>query len=170
MSWRHLIQDVPDFPKKGILFKDITPVLLNGVAFRELTRELCDSVSPWKPQKLVAIESRGFILASAMAQQMGVGMALVRKAGKLPRSTVKASYSLEYGTDKIELHADAIEAGERIVVIDDVLATGGTLKAAIDLCRQVKADIRGSQVLIELGFLRGREQLAPIETKSLLML
>lgn len=153
-----MIKTVSDFPKKGIQFKDITPVLENGEAFRSLAKLLAEKVNP-ASTKLISIESRGFILGAAVAQQLGCGMVLVRKPGKLPRETVKESYALEYGTDSLEVHKDALKPGDKVTIIDDVLATGGTAGAVEKLCAHLGAEVLGSVFLMEIEFLNGRSKL-----------
>lgn len=152
------IQDVPDFPKPGILFKDITPVLADPKAFRALIEHFAQQV-PSETEKIVAIESRGFILGSALAHHLETGLVLVRKPGKLPRSTVSHSYELEYGTDKLQIHAEDLAPDEKVVIIDDVLATGGTAAATEFLCREVGAKVLKHLFLMEIEFLKGREKL-----------
>jgi len=154
--WRTLLRDVPDFPKPGILFKDITPVLADAHAFAAAIAEMA---APWREQRLdavVGIESRGFILGAALAHELGTGFVPVRKPGKLPARTLSLDYALEYGSDRLQIHADALPPGARVVVVDDVLATGGTLKAALALTRQQGAEVVGAAVLLELGFLDAR--------------
>ena len=155
--WQSLLRDVPDFPKPGILFKDITPVLADADAF---AAAIDDMAEPWRGISLdaiVGIESRGFILGAALALSLGVGFVPVRKPGKLPARTLSLDYALEYGSDRLQIHADALPPGARVVVVDDVLATGGTLKAALALTRQQGAEVIGAAVLLELGFLNARE-------------
>ncbi len=154
-----LIKEVPDFPKKGIVFKDMTPVLADPKAFAALTQLLSELV-PADVKKIVAIESRGFILGAAVAQQLGLGLVLVRKPGKLPRKTHSHSYSLEYGTDTLEIHADDLKSGEAVVVMDDVLATGGTAHATEQLCSKVGAKVKRLIFLMEIDFLNGAEKLS----------
>lgn len=161
-----LIKDVPDFPKPGIVFKDITPLLENAGAFRTLVESMASMISEFRPHKIAAIESRGFLLGAPIAYFLGCGLVIVRKKGKLPRRTLAANYELEYGTDHMEMHHDAVQAGERIVLIDDVLATGGTLAAARELCKSAGGDVVGAQVLIELGFLQGRLKLPNLAVRS----
>ena len=153
-----LILDVPDFPKPGIIFKDITPVLENPKAFAQLIDSLSDQI-PAETEKLVAIESRGFILGSAIAQKRGLGMVLARKPGKLPREHYSKEYSLEYGTDELQMHKDALKPGEKVCIIDDVLATGGTAQAVEDLVSQSGADLLASVFIMEIDFLKGRSKL-----------
>ena len=153
-----LIRDVPDFPKPGIVFKDITPILERGEAFGALTRHMAERV-PAHVNKIVAIESRGFILGSAVAQYLRCGLVIVRKPGKLPRATLRETYELEYGSDALEVHEDALRRGDRVVVIDDVLATGGTAAAAERLCDRIGAQVLTSIFLMEIEVLRGRDKL-----------
>jgi adenine phosphoribosyltransferase len=155
---RDLIRDVPDFPKKGILFKDITPVLADNRAFSQLADFLSEMV-PHKATKLAVIESRGFLLGAAIAMKLGLGIVLIRKPGKLPYATLTHSYDLEYGKDSLQMHVDALAAGDRVCIIDDVLATGGTAQAAEVLCNETGAEVVGHVFMMELGFLKGREKL-----------
>ncbi len=158
-SIQELILDVPDFPKAGITFKDITPVLSNGEAFQSITQHFSDAI-PDGTTKLVAVESRGFIFGSAIAHHLGIGMVLVRKPGKLPRETYSHSYALEYGEDTLEVHKADLTVEDRVVVIDDVLATGGTAQAVEKLCAMTGAKILGHRFLMEIEFLKGREKLS----------
>ena len=154
--WQTLLRDVPDFPRPGILFKDITPVLADADAFAAVVTEMA---APWRGERLdavVGIESRGFILGAALAHELGIGFVPVRKPGKLPARTLSLGYALEYGSDRLQIHADALPPGARVIVVDDVLATGGTLKAALALTRQQGAEVIGAAVLLELGFLDAR--------------
>lgn len=160
-----LVRDIPDFPQPGILFKDITPVLRDPVAFRHTIDALVKAESESPFDLILGIESRGFIFAAAMAQQLGIGFIPVRKPGKLPYETVKESYSLEYGSNTLEIHTDAIQPGQRILVVDDVLATGGTAAAAGRLVRRLGGEVSAYSFVIELGFLSGRERLdAPVHS------
>lgn len=157
-----LIKDVPDFPKPGIVFKDITPILEDGEAFRALAKLMTEKIDP-RTTKLVAIESRGFILGSAVAQYLKAGLVVVRKPGKLPRPTVRKAYALEYGEDAVEMHKDALVEGDRVTIIDDVLATGGTAHAVEQLCQESGAHISGHVFLMEIEALKGKEKLtAPV--------
>ncbi len=154
--WTARLRDIADFPKPGIVFKDITPLLADGEAFGAAIAAMS---APWRGQHVDAvlgIESRGFILGAAMAQALGCGFVPVRKQGKLPGHTLRQEYALEYGTDCIEVHADALPAGARVVIVDDVLATGGTLRAALSLARQLQVEVLGAAVLIELPALGAR--------------
>lgn len=162
------IRQIPDFPKPGIQFKDVTPLLSEGKAFRSVTEVLRQSMQSDGIQKIVGIESRGFILGAAVATQLGVGLSLVRKKGKLPAAKFTESYELEYGTDHLEIHQDSIGPGERIAIVDDVLATGGTAAAAARLCARCSADIGGFYFLIELKNLGGRTKLDPYQVFSLI--
>jgi adenine phosphoribosyltransferase len=154
-----LIRDVPDFPKPGVIFKDITPVLADPVAFSELVDELCAPYRPGEVSKVAGIEARGFILATPVAEQLGAGFVPIRKPGKLPAEVIRETYELEYGTDALEMHRDALQPGDRVLIVDDVLATGGTAAAAIRLVERLDARVVGVAVFIELGFLGGRSSL-----------
>ena len=156
---RRTIRDVPDFPKKGIVFKDITPVLGDAAAYRRVVDEL---VTRWKPERIdqvVGIESRGFIFAAPLAYALGAGLSIARKPGKLPWETIRESYPLEYGEDGLELHIDSVEPGERVLVVDDLLATGGTAGAVGRLVTRQGAELVGYAVVVELAFLDGRRRL-----------
>ncbi|MCX4979721.1 adenine phosphoribosyltransferase [Streptomyces sp. NBC_00572] len=155
------IRDVPDYPKPGVLFKDITPLLADPEAFTALTDALAALCTAHGATKIVGLEARGFILAAPVAVRAGLGFIPVRKAGKLPGATLKQAYELEYGTAEIEVHAEDLAAGDRVMVIDDVLATGGTAEASIELIRRAGAQVAGVAVLMELGFLPGRARLEP---------
>lgn len=155
-----LIREVPDFPKPGILFKDITPLLTNGPAWQQVIDQLVDRYRN-KIDIVLGIESRGFLFGSALAYALGCGHALVRKPGKLPAATFAASYELEYGTDTVEIHQDAFPPNSRVLLIDDLLATGGTARAALSLAEKLQAHIVEAAFLIELSFLGGRDRLAP---------
>jgi len=154
------IRDVPDFPKKGIIFKDITPLLLNAAAMQQTIDGLAEQFKGQKIDKIAAIESRGFIFAVPLAMKLGVGFIPLRKPGKLPWKTVKETYSLEYGTDSIEMHEDAVNPGDRVLIIDDLLATGGTAQGAANLIQKRGGKVVGIGFVIELGFLKGREKLS----------
>ncbi|MGI5467690.1 adenine phosphoribosyltransferase [Streptomyces sp. CA-132043] len=154
------IADVPDYPQAGVVFKDITPLLADPAAFGKLTDALAGVCDEFGATKIVALEARGFILAAPVAVKAGVGFVPVRKAGKLPGATLGQSYALEYGHATIEIQADALGPGDRVLVIDDVLATGGTADASLTLIRRSGAEVAGVAVLLELGFLDGRERLA----------
>jgi adenine phosphoribosyltransferase len=154
-----LIADVPDFPKPGIVFKDITPLIRSASGFAEAVRQLV-AAAPRDVDVVVGIEARGFIFGAPVALALGVGFVPVRKPSKLPRATLTASYDLEYGSETLAVHADAIAPGSRVLIIDDVLATGGTIAATADLLEHLDAEFAGAAVVIELGFLSGREFLA----------
>jgi adenine phosphoribosyltransferase len=164
---REYIRDIPDFPKPGILFKDITPLLSHPAAFRESIGKLADRFSGEKLDGIAAAEARGFIFAAPLALALNVGFIPIRKPGKLPFKTVGMEYQLEYGNDRLEIHSDALEPGRRILLVDDVLATGGTMKACYDLVRHTGAEVVACAFLMELGFLNGRDRLAPCEVFSL---
>ncbi|MFI8387277.1 adenine phosphoribosyltransferase [Streptomyces sp. NPDC085540] len=155
------IKDVADYPKPGVMFKDITPLLADPEAFAALTDALVELAGRYGATKIVGLEARGFILAAPVAVQAGIGFVPVRKAGKLPGATLAQSYELEYGTAEIEVHAEDLSAGDRVMVIDDVLATGGTAEASLSLIRRAGAEVAGVAVLMELSFLPGRAKLAP---------
>jgi adenine phosphoribosyltransferase len=162
------IRDVPDFPKPGIVFKDITTLLVRPLLFRralDLMTALCGDL---RVDEVVAIESRGFILGGAMADRLGAGFVPVRKPGKLPWKARSARYQLEYGTDTLEMHEDALAPGDRVLVVDDVIATGGTARAVGDLAEALGATVSGYVFLVELGFLNGRQRLAGREVRSLI--
>jgi adenine phosphoribosyltransferase len=165
---RASVRDVPDFPKPGIIFKDITPILANGQLFRESIEIFLDRCRTLRIDKIVGIDARGFLFGSAVAFALGVGFVPIRKKGKLPYKTESASYSLEYGEAEMEMHIDSIAPGEKIVLIDDLLATGGTSAAAAALIRKVGGDLLETQFLIELEFLSGRARLAPTPVVSFL--
>jgi len=153
------IARIPGFPKPGILFYDISPLLADAQAWREAIRRLSSLVSSFEPDLLVGIESRGFLAAAPLAYELGVGFAMIRKRGKLPGTLVGHEYDLEYGTDRVEIQAGAVKPGQRVVVLDDLLATGGTMNASISLLRACGAEVAGAAFLIELGFLDGRARL-----------
>ncbi|MEU1150362.1 adenine phosphoribosyltransferase [Streptomyces sp. NPDC005863] len=155
------IRDVPDYPKPGVMFKDITPLLADPAAFSALTDTLADLSVRHGATKIVGLEARGFILGAPVAVRAGLGFVPVRKAGKLPGATLKQAYDLEYGSAEIEVHAEDLAAGDRVMVIDDVLATGGTAAASVELIRRSGAEVAGVAVLMELGFLAGRQRLEP---------
>jgi adenine phosphoribosyltransferase len=163
------IRDIPDFPKPGIIFKDITPILHSGDIFAEVIDLLCVPYLDNPPDYIVAVESRGFIFGSAMAYKLGCGIVPVRKKGKLPYDTYEASYELEYGTATVEIHTDALKEEDKIVIIDDLLAPGGTAGAAVKLIEQLGANIIGIDFLIELAFLNGRENLDQYPINSLIV-
>jgi adenine phosphoribosyltransferase len=157
---RSLMREVPDFPKRGILFRDVTTVLRDPVAWRATVDQMCDAVDAWDFDVVVGVESRGFILGSAMAYQLGVGFVPVRKPGKLPAAVHAVDYQLEYGLDSLEIHKDALDPGHRVLVVDDLLATGGTAAATIALVEAAGGTVAGTCVLVELVDLGGRALLA----------
>jgi len=162
------IRDVPDFPKEGILFKDITPLLQDGVLFKQAIDAIGKRFADKTIDVVVGVEARGFIFASALAYKLGTGVVIVRKPGKLPYKTYQATYELEYGTDSLEIHQDAIKPGQNVLIVDDLLATGGTVKATAELIKQFDANIIGVVFLIELAFLNGREKLKGYELTTLI--
>ncbi len=158
------IRGIPDFPKPGILFYDISTLLRNGPAWKQASAQLATRVAAHKPDILAGIESRGFLLAAPLALELGLGFVMLRKRGKLPGRTVGLDYALEYGTDRIEMQEDAVAPGQRVVLLDDLLATGGTMKAGVELLRQAGAVVPAAAVMIELTFLNGRQRLdLPVE-------
>jgi adenine phosphoribosyltransferase len=167
LDYKSLIREVPDFPKPGISFKDITTILKDGPALRQVTDELAAHFAPAKPDLIVGAESRGFLLGAPLAYKMGCGLVVVRKPGKLPAAVAKVSYQLEYGEDSLEIHLDAIKPGQKVLVVDDLLATGGTISATAELVKQLKGDIVGFAFLIELDDLKGREKLKSYDVFSL---
>jgi adenine phosphoribosyltransferase len=154
-----MIRDIPDFPKPGILFKDITPLLRDPAGFRKAVDLVAHRYDGKRIDVVVGIESRGFIIGAALAYRLGAGVILIRKPGKLPYTTHKTVYELEYGSDALEIHTDAIGKGQRVVIADDLLATGGTMNAAIDLVKRQGGEIVECAFLIELEFLKGREKI-----------
>jgi len=164
---KKLIRNVPDFPKKGIMFRDITTLLKDPGGLRAVLDGMEAFFRGLEIHKVVGIESRGFILGTALADRLGAGFVPVRKPGKLPAATVRVAYDLEYGSDHLELHTDAVEPGEKVVIVDDLLATGGTAAATLKLLHMAQADIVGLAFLVELDFLKGRERLPGIHVWSL---
>lgn len=159
LDLKNYVREVPDFPKAGISFKDITTLLNNPDAFRACIQELADRYRDSGLTKIVGVESRGFIFAAPLAYELGCGLVPVRKAGKLPAKCVQATYELEYGTDIVEMHVDAIEPGEKVLVVDDVIATGGTLAAACKLVETLGGEVIEAVAVLELEFLNGRQKL-----------
>ncbi len=164
---RARIRDIPDYPKPGILFKDITPLLLDPEALDAATVALADWARPRGVDLVVAAEARGFILGGALARELGAGFVPARKPGKLPHETISAEYILEYGVDALEMHADALAHGARVLVHDDLLATGGTARALCDLVTGRGAEVVGCAFIVELGFLAGRERLTDFDVQAL---
>jgi adenine phosphoribosyltransferase len=165
---RAAVRDVIDFPQPGIVFKDITPILASATLFHESISQICATVGGVKIDKVVGIDARGFIFAAAVADRLGTGFVPVRKKGKLPWKTYQTAYALEYGEAILELHQDAVQPGESVLLVDDLLATGGTAAAAIKLLDELGAKVVGMSVLIELSFLRGRSKLADLPVHSIL--
>ncbi len=159
MDLKDKIRSIKDYPKEGIIFRDITTLLKDGEAFRAAIDAMKDLVKDEAIDKIVGIEARGFLLGAPLAYDMGVGFVPVRKPGKLPADTISAEYELEYGSDKVEMHVDGVEKGEKVLIVDDLLATGGTGSAAVELCKQAGAEVVGCLVLIELQGLNGREKM-----------
>src|SRR5215467_1869021 len=163
-----LIDDVPDFPKKGILFKDITTLLKDARAFRQAIDQLADLVRTYEPQVVIGMESRGFIFAAPIAYLLGAGFVPVRKLGKLPGEVISTEYDLEYGTNTLELHSDAVSPGDRVLIVDDLLATGGTVSATIQLVERLHGSVVAVAFLVELTALNGRDRLGDYEVVSLI--
>lgn len=168
MDLKPFIRDVPDFPKPGILFRDISPLLADAGAWAACVDGLAALIRPHAPDLLAGIESRGFLVTAPLALALGCGFIMVRKRGKLPGRTLPHTYELEYGSDTIEIQDDAVRPGQRVVVLDDVLATGGTLNAAIALLKKTGGDVRAAACIIELAFLEGRKRL-PVPFESLVV-
>ncbi len=162
------VRSIPNFPKEGILFYDITTLLGDPEAFTKVIDILAERYEGRNPSRIVAIDARGFIFGAALAYRLGVGLVPIRKKGKLPYKTVSSTYELEYGTDEVQMHRDAVDPGDLVVIVDDLLATGGTAKAAIDLVKQCGAEVMELAFLIELDFLKGREKLEPNSVFSIL--
>jgi adenine phosphoribosyltransferase len=162
------VRDVPDFPKPGILFRDLTPLMGDGAALRACVAALGERVAAHRPDVVVAVESRGFIFGAPVAAALGLGFAPVRKPGKLPSRTVRRTYDLEYGTDSLEMHADAVKPGTRVVIVDDLLATGGTAAATVELVREQGAIIVAAAFVVELTLLTGRARLAGLPVDALI--
>lgn len=158
INLKHHIREIPDFPKPGIVFYDIGTLLAHGPAWREAIARMGAALESWQPDVLIGIESRGFLVAAALAAELGTGFVMVRKKGKLPGKTVSLSYELEYGSDALEIQDNLLKPGQRVVVCDDLLATGGTAEAAIALARHVGAEVVHAAFVIELAFLKGRQK------------
>jgi adenine phosphoribosyltransferase len=165
---RALIREIPDFPRPGIGFKDITPVLADPAGLDAAVSGLAAQVRSLRPEVVIGAEARGFLIGPALARELGAGFVLARKPGKLPRETVRAEYLLEYGTDALELHSDAVASGARVLVHDDLLATGGTARALCELVERLGGTVVGCQFLIELTFLNGRERLDGYDVRALI--
>ncbi len=168
MDLSERIRSIPDFPKKGIVFKDITTLLADSEAFALSVDQMKALFDQYKPDVVIGIESRGFIFAGVLAHAWKVGMVPVRKPGKLPYKTVSETYSLEYGEDSLEIHIDALKAGQRVLIVDDLLATGGTARATANLVEKLNAEVIGFCFLIELEFLKGRELISDYRIESLI--
>jgi adenine phosphoribosyltransferase len=162
------VRDIPDFPRPGIVFKDITPMLLEPAALKAAVESLAEIARPLAPDIVVAAEARGFILGAALALELGVGFVPARKPGKLPHEVVSTEYELEYGTDSLEMHADAVAGGTRVLLHDDLLATGGTARAVCELADRLGAEVVGCVFLVELAFLGGQQRLEPYPVHSLI--
>ena len=160
MDLKEHIRGIPDFPIPGILFYDISTILTSSQAMEFVIESLHDQIKDWKPDVIAGIESRGFLFATPLALRMNLPMVMIRKAGKLPGEVISYEYDLEYGTDTIQIQSDAIKSGQRVVIIDDLLATGGTLAASVKLCQKVGGEVVGCSVVIELDFLNGRGNLS----------
>src|SRR5690606_5484060 len=167
MDLRALVREVPDFPKPGVNFKDVTTVLRDGDALRYVIQRMAEHFRPYKPDRIVGVESRGFLLGAPLAYELGLGFVLIRKAGKLPAEKISVEYELEYGADSLEIPVDAIEPGEKVLIVDDLLATGGTMSAAAQLVERLQGKIVGFSFLIELNYLGGRSRLGDYEVLSL---
>jgi adenine phosphoribosyltransferase len=168
LDLRDRIVDVPDFPTKGIVFKDVMPLLADPAYFAEAIRQLAAWSRPREPDLILGAEARGFIFGGALAYDLGAGFIAARKPGKLPRETVEATYALEYGTDSLQVHRDAVSEGARVIVLDDVLATGGTARAKVDLVERLGGNVVGVLFVIELTFLEGRARLEGYDVHSLI--
>jgi adenine phosphoribosyltransferase len=168
LDLRDRVRDVPDFPKPGIVFKDLMPLVADPVYFKATIDELTELARPLQPDVILGAEARGFIFGGALAYQLGCGFVPARKPGKLPWQTVTATYELEYGMDSLEVHADAIGDGARVIIHDDVLATGGTAKAKVDLVEQLGGEVVGLLFVIELTFLNAREKLEGYDVRALI--
>jgi adenine phosphoribosyltransferase len=165
---RSLIRDVPDFPMPGILFRDITPVLADADAFREVVARLAEAARPLGVDLVAGIESRGFLFGAPLALELGAGLVPIRKIGKLPARTIRREYSLEYGSNQLEMHVDAVRPGQRVLLVDDLLATGGTARAAVEMIRELGGEIAGAFFVVELTALRGREEIGGTGVYSLI--
>lgn len=162
------IRDIPDFPKEGIIFKDITPLLRDAASFKQAVALMAGRYADVKIDQVVGIEARGFILGAALAYELGTGFVPIRKPGKLPYKTLRETYDLEYGTDSMEIHEDALEPGWKVLLVDDLLATGGTMRAAVNLVEKLGVEIHEIAFMVELSFLGGREKLKGQQVFSLM--
>jgi len=168
LDLRERIRDVPDFPTEGVVFKDLMPLIADPEYFAETIHRLADWSRPREPALILGAEARGFIFGAALAYAIGAGFIAARKPGKLPRETIEASYALEYGMDSLQVHRDAVTPGARVMVLDDVLATGGTAKAKVELVEELGGIVAGALFVIELEFLHGRDRLAGYDVHSLI--
>jgi adenine phosphoribosyltransferase len=168
MDIKNLIRDISDFPKEGIVFKDITTLLKDPAGLKETIKQLTEKAGELKPDIIIGVEARGFIFGAAVAEKLGCGFVPVRKPGKLPAETIVEEYALEYGTDKLAMHTDAIAEGQKVLIIDDLLATGGTVAATINLIKKTKGELLGAGFVIELDFLAGRDKLGGVPVFSLI--
>ena len=170
LDLKSFIRDIPDFPSPGILFRDITPLLASPAAFEAAVGAMARPFRESPPEKILGIEARGFMFGAAIARELGIGFIPIRKPGKLPRETLRVSYGLEYGKDSLEIHTDACRKGERVLIVDDVLATGGTAQAAAELADRLGAEVAGMAFFIELEALKGRSRLGSRKLHSVLLL
>jgi adenine phosphoribosyltransferase len=168
LDLRDRVHDVPDFPTEGVIFKDLMPLIADPEYFRETIRRLAEWARPRRPDLILGAEARGFIFGAALAYELGTGFITARKPGKLPRETVEAIYELEYGTDSLHVHRDAVPPGSRVIVVDDVLATGGTARAKVELVEDLDGVVAGVAFVIELTFLHGRERLDGYDVHALI--
>ena len=168
LDLRDRIRDVPDFPTEGVVFKDLMPLIADAGYFAETIHQLADWARPREPDLILGAEARGFIFGAALAYELGAGFIPARKPGKLPRETIEATYALEYGTDILQMHRDAVPAGGRVVILDDVLATGGTAHAKVELVEELGGIVAGVLFVIELDFLHGRDRLEGYDVHSLI--
>ena len=168
LDLRDRIRDVPDFPTEGVVFKDLMPLIADAAYFAETIHQLADWARPREPDLILGAEARGFIFGAALAYELGAGFIPARKPGKLPRETIEATYALEYGTDILQMHRDAVPAGGRVVILDDVLATGGTAHAKVELVEELGGLVAGVLFVIELDFLHGRHRLEGYDVHSLI--
>lgn len=168
LELRDRVRDVPDFPTKGVVFKDLMPLIADPEYFTETIHRLAEWARPREPDLVLGAEARGFIFGGALAYAIGAGFVAARKPGKLPRETIEATYALEYGTDSLQMHRDAIGRGARVIVLDDVLATGGTARAKVELVESLEGVVAGILFVIELTFLGGRERLAGYDVHALI--
>jgi adenine phosphoribosyltransferase len=168
LDLRDRVRDVPDFPTEGIIFKDLMPLIADREYFADTIRQLADWARPREPHLVLGAEARGFIFGGALAYELGAGFIAARKPGKLPRETVEATYELEYGTDSLQVHRDAVTPGARVIVLDDVLATGGTARAKVELVEELGGTVVGVLFVIELTFLEGRKRLEGYDVDALI--